>query len=234
MIRSRHLLRCPEDCPPPIYSLMVETWHEIPMKRPSFGELHTRLRNWKAVYSNPSGPSGTSDTSSLKSGFASSQRSSVPMPAPPPSSHITTNPYPSLNINAGRPLPQVTHYSSGSIKAGPIHVPSSPALQSPGHNYGQMNHQHIQQHFSSPGLVGGGGGSQPFLLNQYHFLPPGSSTDFSRPNTPGTPSQGMPVPPHGPRAAMINQQHHQQQQQQQHYQQQHIQLQHQNGRPNWK
>lgn len=190
MIRSRHLLRCPEDCPPHIYSLMVETWHEIPMKRPSFTELHTRLRNWKAVYSNPTGPSGTSDTSSLKSGFASSQRSSVPMPAPPPPSHAT-NPYPSLGL-PNRPVPQVTHYSSGSIKAGPVHVPS-PVLPSPGHNFGQMNHQHIQHHFSS-------NGQQPFLLNQYHFLPPGSTEGFSRPDTPG--QHPIPVPPHGPRAVL--------------------------------
>lgn len=213
MIRSRHLLRCPEDCPPHIYSLMVETWHEIPIKRPSFGELHTRLRNWKAVYSNPTGPSGTSDTSSLKSGFASSQRSSVPMPAPPPPSHAT-NPYPSLGpahrILHPVQVPQVTHYSSGSIKAGP-----PPVLPSPGHNFGQMNHQHIQQHFSSPAIPAHVGGSQPFMLNQYHFLPPGSTEGFSRPDTPGTPGggqghNGLPVPPHGPRAILTpnsNRQH---------------------------
>lgn len=201
MIRSRHLLRCPEDCPPHIYSLMVETWHEIPMKRPSFTELHTRLRNWKAVYSNPSGPSQTSDTSSLKSGFASSQRSSVPMPAPPPPSHVT-NPYPSLGP-ANRPLPQVTHYSSGSIKAGPVHVPS-PVLPSPGHNFGHMNHQHIAAHFSSPAV--NNTGSQPFLLNQYHFLPPGSTEHFQRPETPNNGHQGQQhqphVPAHGPRTVL--------------------------------
>ncbi|KAI1280319.1 Tyrosine-protein kinase transmembrane receptor Ror [Halotydeus destructor] len=177
MIRSRHLLRCPEDCPPHIYSLMAETWHEIPSKRPSFTELHTRLRNWKAVYSNPSTMPSGSETSSLKSGFASSHRSSVPMPAPPPPS---LNPYPSLG--PPRPVPQVTHYSSGSIKAGPIHCPS-PHLGSPGQNFGNMNHQHIQQHFQNATAMSG---SQPFLLNQYHFLPQ-PNDHFSRPNTPGTP-----------------------------------------------
>lgn len=52
MIRSRNLLECPEKCPLNIYNMMLECWHEQPSKRISFSELHTRLRNLKAVYSN--------------------------------------------------------------------------------------------------------------------------------------------------------------------------------------
>ena len=46
MIRTRHLLPCPEDCPSRIYSLMIECWHEVPGRRPSFTEIHSRLRSW--------------------------------------------------------------------------------------------------------------------------------------------------------------------------------------------
>ncbi|RXG73056.1 Inactive tyrosine-protein kinase transmembrane receptor ROR1, partial [Armadillidium vulgare] len=36
MIRSRHLLPCPDDCLPRIYVLMVECWHETANRRPTF------------------------------------------------------------------------------------------------------------------------------------------------------------------------------------------------------
>ena len=42
MIRSRQLLPCPEDCPSRMYAFMVECWHELPNKRPSFTEIHAR------------------------------------------------------------------------------------------------------------------------------------------------------------------------------------------------
>ena len=47
MIRSRQLLPCPEDCPSRMYAFMVECWHEIPNRRPQFGEIHARLRQWE-------------------------------------------------------------------------------------------------------------------------------------------------------------------------------------------
>ncbi|MCL4149137.1 UNVERIFIED_CONTAM: hypothetical protein GTU68_037791, partial [Idotea baltica] len=49
MIRSRHLLPCPEDCPPRIYVLMVECWHETANRRPTFREINGRLRNWQGL-----------------------------------------------------------------------------------------------------------------------------------------------------------------------------------------
>ena len=48
MIRSRQLLPCPEDCPSRLYALMIECWHEVPARRPSFPEIHSRLRQWWA------------------------------------------------------------------------------------------------------------------------------------------------------------------------------------------
>lgn len=50
MIRSRQLLPCPDDCPAHIYAMMVECWHEIPSRRPSFKELHARLCSWQAMH----------------------------------------------------------------------------------------------------------------------------------------------------------------------------------------
>lgn len=32
-----------------MYAFMVECWHEIPNRRPPFGEIHARLRQWEGV-----------------------------------------------------------------------------------------------------------------------------------------------------------------------------------------
>lgn len=47
MIRSRKLLPCPEACPSHCYSLMVECWAELAIRRPNFSELAHRLKVWK-------------------------------------------------------------------------------------------------------------------------------------------------------------------------------------------
>lgn len=46
MVRARQLLPCPEVCPSPVYSLMVECWHEQAVRRPSFPEIGHRLKIW--------------------------------------------------------------------------------------------------------------------------------------------------------------------------------------------
>lgn len=51
MVRQRCLLECPDNCPPRMYSLMVECWHETPARRPRFAELHARLQTWSVVSS---------------------------------------------------------------------------------------------------------------------------------------------------------------------------------------
>ncbi|CAG7819495.1 unnamed protein product, partial [Allacma fusca] len=43
---SRQLLPCPDMCPPRMYALMVECWAEMPQRRPTFEELHLRLKQW--------------------------------------------------------------------------------------------------------------------------------------------------------------------------------------------
>ncbi|CAH1391097.1 unnamed protein product [Nezara viridula] len=59
MIRSRQLLPCPEDCPSCMYSVMMECWHEVPLRRPHFPEITARLRSFstmRPIYSQPSPP----------------------------------------------------------------------------------------------------------------------------------------------------------------------------------
>ncbi|XP_014668164.1 PREDICTED: inactive tyrosine-protein kinase transmembrane receptor ROR1-like [Priapulus caudatus] len=48
MVRGHQILPCPDDCPARVYALMVECWHEVPTRRPSFKELYARLRAWDA------------------------------------------------------------------------------------------------------------------------------------------------------------------------------------------
>ena len=53
MLRARQVLPCPEDCPARAYALMLECWHEVPLRRPSFKDMHIRLRRWKAELNLP-------------------------------------------------------------------------------------------------------------------------------------------------------------------------------------
>ncbi|KAL1117143.1 hypothetical protein AAG570_004471, partial [Ranatra chinensis] len=59
MIRSRQLLPCPEDCPSRMYSVMMECWHEVPLRRPHFPEICARLRSFQLQNSNGSGQQHT-------------------------------------------------------------------------------------------------------------------------------------------------------------------------------
>jgi serine/threonine protein kinase len=79
MIRSRQLLPCPEDCPSRMYAFMVECWHEMPPRRPSFAEMHARLRHWEGV------ASAGYQSASHSMGHASSQHSNA-------SQHSSTGP----------------------------------------------------------------------------------------------------------------------------------------------
>lgn len=47
VVRARQILPSPEECPTRMYGLMVECWHENPGRRPTFREIHARLRAWK-------------------------------------------------------------------------------------------------------------------------------------------------------------------------------------------
>nr|CAD7570213.1 unnamed protein product [Timema californicum] len=70
MIRGRQLLPCPEDCPSPVYSLMIECWAQVPNRRPHFPEISLRLR---ALGSGPD--SGSHSTGSHSNRTASTQLS---------------------------------------------------------------------------------------------------------------------------------------------------------------
>lgn len=87
MIRSRQILPCPDECPARMYGLMVECWHEMPARRPSFREIHCRLRAWKAeLISNPNAHWNMSQS---QSGHSSSTHQSSQSQ---PSHHSSTGP----------------------------------------------------------------------------------------------------------------------------------------------
>jgi receptor tyrosine kinase-like orphan receptor 1 len=81
MIRSRQLLPCPEDCPSRMYAFMVECWHEVPTRRPSFAEIHARLRHWEGMSAGYQSTSHSMCNASQYSGYgvggAGSQHSST-------------------------------------------------------------------------------------------------------------------------------------------------------------
>ncbi len=77
MIRSRQLLPCPEDCPSRMYAFMVECWHEVPQRRPTFGEVHNRLRHWEGYPGGGYQPSTTSQSACNQSQHSGSHHSST-------------------------------------------------------------------------------------------------------------------------------------------------------------
>lgn len=55
LVQSRYLLPCPHNCPPQVYTLMVDCWDEVGMKRPSFQDILSRLSVWHQEVLTPSG-----------------------------------------------------------------------------------------------------------------------------------------------------------------------------------
>ncbi|XP_028969176.1 tyrosine-protein kinase transmembrane receptor Ror-like [Galendromus occidentalis] len=74
MIRARQLLPCPEECPSHVYSMMVECWHEVSARRPSFTELHARLCSWQAMHARSVSQGSRSQSSTTNSTMLSQQR----------------------------------------------------------------------------------------------------------------------------------------------------------------
>ncbi|XP_037092068.1 inactive tyrosine-protein kinase transmembrane receptor ROR1-like isoform X2 [Pollicipes pollicipes] len=113
MVRCRQLLPCPEDCPSIMYALMIECWHEMASRRPTFREIHARLRTWQGMpdvtathlpshhsqYSaggsqhSSTGPSNNTGSTSL-----SRAGQGAPPPPPAPAGHRQGPP-----VFAGRP-----------------------------------------------------------------------------------------------------------------------------------
>lgn len=95
MIRSRQLLPCPEDCPSHIYAMMVECWHEMATRRPTFKELHARLASWEMLHARTYGGSqiahSTCGSSSLHNGSQHSSASTGTVGGAPSNNTGSTN-----------------------------------------------------------------------------------------------------------------------------------------------
>lgn len=98
MVRSRQLLPCPIQCPPRIYSLMMECWHETPNKRPNAKEIHQKLRAW--YLDNSYALSTTTGPSAASTSTAPSHHSSSGPPSNFPSMQTAD-----ININGNVPKP---------------------------------------------------------------------------------------------------------------------------------
>ncbi|XP_054162008.1 inactive tyrosine-protein kinase transmembrane receptor ROR1-like isoform X2 [Oppia nitens] len=181
MIRSRQLLACPEDCPPHIYSLMIECWHEIPNKRPSFHELHTRLRSWQAVHSR---------TMTLHSTNSSHNSGHSVHSGPQHLNNYITN-------RTNNTTQANNHFHSYHPLSTPVPIPTPP-LSHQSHSTNHSQHQQIH-HFNSPNpnlRNGFPNIGQPLPNNNthvnsmFHFHETNnfhnSSSSSSRPNTPNT------------------------------------------------
>lgn len=89
MIRCRQLLPCPEDCPSRMYSMMMECWHEAPVRRPHFPEIHARLRQWAG--STPPQASSDRTNSTQLSAHRPPHSHQLIVRLPPPYNKTATN-----------------------------------------------------------------------------------------------------------------------------------------------
>ncbi|XP_053210968.1 inactive tyrosine-protein kinase transmembrane receptor ROR1-like [Panonychus citri] len=186
MIRGRHLLPCPSECPPNIYSLMNQCWTENPSGRPTFSQLHQRLRNWKAVYSNtiasttlPSASSHSSSHSAINlmgstlsnpyshhhhnhNQHQHQQQLSLTLGNRSNVNNTSSNLHHHLLQSPHQPTTLTQHYGLSSTIGRQNKEPSSILPQ---HQFPVMNHQTIQQHFNNAQQ-----NQQPYILNQHHFI----------------------------------------------------------------
>ncbi|XP_072137800.1 tyrosine-protein kinase transmembrane receptor ROR2 isoform X1 [Mobula birostris] len=78
MIKNRHVLPCPDDCPAWVYSLMLECWNEFPSRRPRFKDIHARLRAWENLSNyNSSAPASGGSNATQTSSLSTSPVSNV-------------------------------------------------------------------------------------------------------------------------------------------------------------
>merc|ERR1712156_111086 len=152
-IRSRQLLPCPEDCPSRMYAFMVECWHEVPGRRPTFAEIHNRLRHWEG-FTTPGGvgvassapgypPSTTSHSMGNQSQHSGSHHSSTG-----PSNNTG-----STNLSNAQMMQQayargVSPYMGHMVQMGGNGAPQSMLLGAYG-GQGMYQQQQQQQHHQS-------------------------------------------------------------------------------------
>lgn len=225
MIRSRQILPQPEDCPARIYGLMVECWHEMPSRRPSFRESHARLRAWKSelvAAQNPHWSLSQSQSAHSSSTHQSSQSQ--------PSHHSSTGP---SNTTALTGLTGSSNTSDpnsmgagvpGNNQLSQAQAQSAPPML-PQHMMGQP-HPHFTQGYAPPpgqvmsmlhpmmgapphyGLVRGGEGGQPgsvmgtkppgcngYPSNLNKASPAGSVTSSKSSNSGGSSTSGPTILP---------------------------------------
>ena len=91
MVRSRQLLACPNACPPRIYSLMMECWHETPDKRPTAKEVHQKMRAWYLDNSYALSTTGTGQSASGGSTCTAPSHHSSQGPVPHPNATEGSN-----------------------------------------------------------------------------------------------------------------------------------------------
>ena len=49
-VEDGYRMQSPQGCPPDLYNIMLECWHEDPMKRPTFDNLQLKLKDFFTVY----------------------------------------------------------------------------------------------------------------------------------------------------------------------------------------
>ena len=104
MIHSRQLLPCPEDCPSRMYAFMVECWHEVPTRRPSFSEIHARLRHWEGMSNGYQSTSHSTCNASQYSGYYVGGNGSQHSSTGPSNNTGSTNLNGSLNGGYSQPF----------------------------------------------------------------------------------------------------------------------------------
>ena len=156
MIRSRQLLPCPEDCPSRMYAFMVECWHEVPGRRPTFAEIHNRLRHWEG-FAPGAYPAGSTTSHSMCN---ASQHSGSHHSSTGPSNNTG-----STNLSNAQMMamhrgvsPYMGHMVQMGGNGGP---PQSMLLGAYGGQgmYQQQQQQHQQQQQQQPHLAPSSGGS---------------------------------------------------------------------------
>ncbi|XP_064625462.1 inactive tyrosine-protein kinase transmembrane receptor ROR1-like isoform X3 [Lineus longissimus] len=116
MIRARQILPCPDECPARMYAMMVECWHEMPSRRPSFSDIHARLRQWQGETMAAQKPNLTITHS--HSGHSSS-------------THQSTHSHPSQHSSTGPSNNTATTGLTGSSSGGYGPVSGPRAVQMP-------------------------------------------------------------------------------------------------------
>jgi len=185
MIRSRQLLPCPDMCPPRMYALMVECWAEMPQRRPTFEELHSRLKQWLLPLLGPN--------SNFSQHINLSCHSAQPAyPFAPPS--CASNNSMSSHQSSSNTGPMSNNTNSTSVsnqqwgnQNGSQYTPRTPQTMhnsQQSYNTSQQSPSHCVAYQSTPIVhcpinCGGGGGGGGRFSPQHHMHPQQSTPNMN-------------------------------------------------------